>query len=62
MAAEVNTLDAIARLEAELQCGTSEDRRDFILAILRRWEVDPDLTVGSRRRAALVRRRFSVVG
>lgn len=57
MGAEVDTLDVIGRFERELAAGATHDRRTFLVAILARWQNDPDLTAESRRRAGEVLRR-----
>lgn len=59
MGADLDTLETIARFEQELMAGSPRDRCLFLLAILARWQVDPDLTPASRARAGDVHRRFS---
>jgi hypothetical protein len=58
MAAELDILDALARFEGELEGRPPENRRDFILAVLGRWQRDPDLNEPSRQRAREILRRF----
>jgi hypothetical protein len=61
MAAGLDILDALARFECELVDRPPETRRDFILAILGRWQGDPDLNESSRQRAREILRRFGRV-
>jgi hypothetical protein len=58
MAADLDIVDALARFEGELEDRPPETRRDFILAVLGRWQGDPDLNEPSRQRAREILRRF----
>ena len=51
MAADINVVPAIERFGDELRHDPEETRRHLLLAILKRWEHDSDLTAHSRRRA-----------
>jgi hypothetical protein len=51
MAADINVVPAIERFGDELRHDPEETRRDMLIAILKRWEHDRDLTSQSRRRA-----------
>lgn len=60
MTHEIDKVDVLARFEAELIKSTDHNRRALILGILGYWQNDPDLTPGSRRRAAALLREFNV--
>lgn len=62
MGANIDLLDVIARFEHELRLGAAPDRHHLVLAILARWQVDPDLTAASRHRAAEVLAHFARLG
>lgn len=59
MAADIDVLNALERFARELDACPSEGRREFILAILRRWQEDSDLNEPSRRRAREILGRFT---
>ena len=57
MPANIDVRETIQRLDDELAASPAENRRNLILAILERWQNDPDLSPDSREAARAVLRR-----
>jgi len=60
MATNIDTMPALQRFASELHDGTSDMRRELILAILERWQFDADLTAQSRQRARQLLEQFAL--